>query len=186
MEQEKKKRRSPPPRRKITHQVGAWSWNHDNLLSKLDATKSDSCNLTWQGSTGPETHLYGGFKNGVAQMNQARRFLWMGEKNQDIALHRITMTCNNPYCMNIEHMKLAPNLKLFKSDGITPSTPKDSLEARTTPVKREPKPKPVKEPKPAKIKLIKPSKSSASKGTDFKRPKVKVENIDLTSREEQW
>lgn len=120
MEQQKK-RKSPPLRRKITHEIGEWSWNHDNLKSKILPGANFSDCSSWKGSTGPETHLYGGFKNGVPQMTQARRLYWMGERDADISDYRVTMRCHNSYCMNLEHMELAPNLKLFKNDGQTPA-----------------------------------------------------------------
>lgn len=119
----KNKPHTRPKRRVITHTIGEWAWNQDNLKSKIVPGLSELSCSAWKGSTGPETHLFGGFKNGVSQMNQARRLYWMGEYNEDIADKRITMTCKNTHCMNIAHMKLAPNLKLFKDDGITPAQP---------------------------------------------------------------
>jgi hypothetical protein len=119
----KNKPHTRPKRRVITHTIGPWAWNQDNLKSKIVEADSELSCYGWKGSTGPETHLFGGFKNGVSQMNQARRLYWMGEYNEDIADKRITMTCKNTHCMNIAHMKLAPNLKLFKDDGITPAQP---------------------------------------------------------------
>jgi hypothetical protein len=163
-------------RRKITHTINEWSWNHDNLKSKIKQGATPNACCDWTGSTGPETHLFGGFKNKVAQMNQARRLYWMGEHNQDIADYRITMTCHNTHCMNILHMKLAPNLKLYKGDGITPAEPQDSISLR---FKTEHKPKVVKQPK-----VVKEPKA---KGRPRKaRVIAEVKQIDLTAKEEQW
>lgn len=128
--QRKNKPHTRPKRRVITHSIGEWSWNQDNLKSKIQPGLTELSCSGWLGSTGPETHLFGGFKNGVSQMNQARRLYWMGEYNEDIADKRITMTCKNTHCMNILHMKLAPNLKLFKNDGITPARPQHKQEKR--------------------------------------------------------
>lgn len=135
-------------RRVITHTIGLWAWNQDNLKSKIVPGDNELSCSTWLGSTGPETHLFGGFKNGRSQMNQARRLYWMGEYNEDIADKRITMTCKNTYCMNLAHMKLAPNLKLFKQDGITPAGP---MKKRSVKVK-VPVVKPNTEVKPTKTK----------------------------------
>ena len=141
MEQVKKTRRKQqrPKRRVITHDIGEWSWNHDNLKSKIVEADSELSCYGWTGSTGPETHLFGAFKNGRTQMTQARRLYWQGEYNEDIRTKRITMTCGNTHCMNIKHMKLAPNLKLFKDDGVTPAIPRTNtdVEEKTSKVKLE-------------------------------------------------
>lgn len=144
MEELKKTRRkhTKNKRRVVTHTIGDWSWNHDNLVSKIIDEKNPLGCSGWRGSTGPETHLFGGFKRGLSQMTQARRLYWQGEYNEDISDKRITMTCHNTHCMNILHMKLAVNLKLFKGDGVRAAEPRLSTTASSKPVKKKPeKPK---------------------------------------------
>jgi len=121
MTQAQKTPRSRNQRRKITHTINEWSWNHDNLKSKIVPGPTQNHCSTWTGSTGPETYLFGGFKHDQAQMNQARRLYWMGEHNEDISDKRVTMTCHNTHCMNIEHMELAANFRVLKADGVRPA-----------------------------------------------------------------
>ena len=155
-------------RRVITHTIGEWSWNQDNLKSKIvPADDPEKCS-GWRGSTGPETHLFGGFKNGRSQMNQARRLYWQGEYNEDISDKRITMTCKNTHCMNIAHMKLAPNLKLFKNDGITPAGPQQ------------------KRPRRVKVEVVKPEPIVKTIKTKTKKNKVVELKVVFDEALEQW
>ena len=95
---------------------GEWEWNSTILWSKIKQTDDDSC-WTWQGSTGPHTNLYGGRKNGFAQMSQARRFLYMDVYNTSADDLQIKHTCGNSYCMNYHHFDVRPNNRKFYQDG---------------------------------------------------------------------
>jgi hypothetical protein len=99
---------SPGETRKMTHQVGAWMWNHATLLSKLvKGVGEDDC---WQftGSRGPQGNLFGAYKNGRAQMTQANRLLAMATSGEDLEGQCVFMRCGNRYCSNPQHFVIQP------------------------------------------------------------------------------
>jgi len=100
--------------RVITHSVGAWTWNHDNVLKRIDS--AGEC-WTWLGSRNNWSNLFGAFKNGRAQMTQANRLIYMATTDQAIEDHAVAMTCGNKHCCRFDHMTLVLNKRLFKTDG---------------------------------------------------------------------
>lgn len=100
--------------RVITHSVGAWTWNQDNVLKRIDST--GEC-WTWLGSTNSWSNLFGAFKNDRAQMTQANRLIYMANTGRDIENHSVVMACGNKHCCRFDHMALMTNKRLFKTDG---------------------------------------------------------------------
>ena len=92
-------------------EVGSWSWNDELLWSKIEVSLDTEECWTWTGSMSPTGALLGGFKNGVQQMSQARRFVWMSETGEDVTPYRVTMKCANQACVNPNHFKLLPTNK---------------------------------------------------------------------------
>lgn len=105
----------------IRKEQGLWEWNSTILWSKIIQTDEDSC-WAWIGSKGPQTNLFGGRKAGKAQMNQARRFLYMDVFNESCEDLQIKHTCGNPYCMNWRHFEVKPNQHRFYQDGLLRGT----------------------------------------------------------------
>jgi hypothetical protein len=95
--------------------VGIWTWNSDVLWSKINQDEP-GC-YKWLGSTGPQTNLFGAQKNGVGQMTQARRILYMDVTGMDCQDIQITHRCGDPYCMNFEHFETKPNQRKYYLDG---------------------------------------------------------------------
>lgn len=88
---------------------GPWGWNDHRLHSKIDKRPDENgCHL-WTGSMSPSGALLGVWKNGIQQMSQARRILWMSLNNEDVTPYRVTMKCGNQSCLNPEHFLLKKN-----------------------------------------------------------------------------
>lgn len=84
---------------------GAWAWNDKILWSKVEVIlDSDDCWL-WHGSMSPSGALFGARKNGLAQMSQARRLVWMSHRNEAAGPYRLTMICGNQQCVNPDHIE---------------------------------------------------------------------------------
>lgn len=105
----------------VRKQVGEWEWNSTILWSKIEQGAADSC-WQWQGSSGPNTNLFGGRKAGKPQMSQARRFLYMDVRGESCADLQITHSCGNAYCMNWQHFITKPNQHRFYQDGAVRGT----------------------------------------------------------------
>jgi len=90
-------------------EIGSWAWNDNKLWSKIEVSLDTEECWTWHGSMSPSGALLGGWKNGVQQMSQARRFVWMSQNNEDAAPYQITMKCGNQSCCNPSHFQLKPN-----------------------------------------------------------------------------
>ena len=101
--------------------IGEWTWNTEIFWKKIVQTDENSC-WSWTGSTGPQTNLFGARKNGKPQMTQARRLLYRDIYNEDCDDKRITMKCNNAYCMNPGHFDTKPNQRRYYDDGILRGT----------------------------------------------------------------
>lgn len=101
--------------------IGEWTWNTEIFWKKIVQTDPDSC-WSWIGSTGPQTNLFGARKNGKPQMTQARRLLYRDVYNEDCEDKRITMRCNNAYCMNPKHFDTKPNQRKYYDDGLLRGT----------------------------------------------------------------
>lgn len=98
---------TPGLTRRHTHQVGAWAWDHDRLLSKLDPGTAEEC-WSWRGAVSPAANLYGAYKNGRAQMTQTNRLLYMALYNVEIEGSGVYMTCGSAHCSNPNHFELLP------------------------------------------------------------------------------
>ena len=90
-------------------EVGAWGWNDELLWSKIEVSLNTEECWTWTGSMSPSGALLGAFKNGVQQMTQARRLVFMSETNEDATPYRVTMKCQRQDCVNFHHFELKPN-----------------------------------------------------------------------------
>jgi len=89
-------------------QVGAWSWNDNRLWNKIEVSLDINACWPWQGSMSPSGALQGGWKNDIAQMSQARRFVWMSENNEDVTPYSVTLKCSNQACCNPNHFIIKP------------------------------------------------------------------------------
>jgi len=89
-------------------EVGAWGWDNDRLWSKIEVSLDIEECWTWHGSMSPSGALLGGWKNGVQQMTQARRLVWMSETNEDAGPYQVTMRCGNQACCNPHHFQILP------------------------------------------------------------------------------
>lgn len=95
----------------ITHEFAEWSWNRENLMSKVELpliTDPQGCWM-WMGSISPGGPLYGARKNKRVQMTQAARLIYMQEMGVDIRDSSLYRSCENPYCVRPDHMILKPN-----------------------------------------------------------------------------
>lgn len=90
-------------------EVGQWGWDNDRLWSKIEVSLDTEECWRYFGSMSPSGALLGAFKNGVQQMTQARRLVWMSETNEDVSPYRVTMKCGNQECCNPNHFELKPN-----------------------------------------------------------------------------
>lgn len=88
---------------------GEWSWNDPVLWSHVEVSLNTNDCWLWNGSMSPSGALFGARKNGIAQMTQARRLIWMSQNNKDAAPYRMTMTCQNQQCVNPNHFELKSN-----------------------------------------------------------------------------
>ena len=95
--------------------VGQWAWNDNRLWDKIEVSLDP--NECWQyfGSMSPSGALLGAWKNGVQQMTQARRLVWMSENNEDVTPYRVTMKCANQACCNPNHFIIKPTNRPEKS-----------------------------------------------------------------------
>jgi hypothetical protein len=99
---------SPGLRRKITHRVGAWSWNTETLHARIVKTEPNAC-WAWTGSKNPHGNIFGAFKNDHSQMTQTNRLLYMEKVMTPIDDVIVRMTCHNSYCCNPDHFEARPN-----------------------------------------------------------------------------
>lgn len=97
--------------------MGAWAWNDKILWSKIEVSLDTRECWLWQGAMSPTGALFGARKNGLAQMSQARRFVWMSENNEDSKPYRITLTCHNQQCVNPHHFELKENNRPDKNEN---------------------------------------------------------------------
>jgi hypothetical protein len=101
---------SPGFMRKITHRVGQWSWNTDNLHKRIVKTQPDSC-WAWIGSANEHGNIFGAFKNDRSQMTQSNRLLYMELVNEPIDHLSVKMKCGNIHCSNPNHFYTDRNFK---------------------------------------------------------------------------
>ena len=111
-EQQRPRRGRPPgfkpqSHKRITHRVGEWSWNSDNLHTKLAKTTPEAC-WAWLGSKNPYANIFGAYKNDKPQMTQANRLLAMEQEQRDITGLAVFMRCGNTMCCNPNHFNLLP------------------------------------------------------------------------------
>jgi len=89
--------------------IGAWGWDDESLWSKIEVSlDTEECWL-WQGSMSPSGALLGAWKNGLPQMTQARRLVYMSQTNEDVTPYQVTMKCKNQQCVNPNHFELKAN-----------------------------------------------------------------------------
>lgn len=90
-------------------EIGAWGWDDHRLWSKIDTKPDRKGCLNWNGSMSPTGALMGAWKNGIQQMTQARRLVWMSNNNKDVSEYQVTLSCSNQRCCNEEHFVLLQN-----------------------------------------------------------------------------
>lgn len=91
---------------------GPWAWDDDKLKAKINNEPDENGCLNWTGSMSPTGALLGVYKNGIQQMSQARRILWMSINKEDVTPYRVTMMCANQSCLNPKHFELKKNNRL--------------------------------------------------------------------------
>lgn len=97
--------------RKTTHQHQGWTWDGDNLLSKIKQAGDLDC-WTWLGSRGPQGNLFGAYLNDQPRITQANRLIYTQFKGRDFTDVSIRMRCGNRYCCNPNHFNtLEPNYR---------------------------------------------------------------------------
>lgn len=112
-------------------QIGQWTWNSSNVLSKVDRSDINGCH-PWLGSQSPSAPLFGARKNNKAQMTQATRILYREIYNEDCEDIEITHSCGNKNCMNPSHWEIK-DIKKHK-----PKTDKPKIkQAKMTQVKQQ-------------------------------------------------
>lgn len=99
--------------RRITNNLGAWSWDAEKLNNRIVKTSTDECWL-WLGTQNKHGNLFGAYKNGQARMTQANRIIYMEHAGVDIELQSVTMKCKNRYCCNPSHFVLKPNKRIIQ------------------------------------------------------------------------
>jgi hypothetical protein len=104
------------PKRPGYKQIGLWGWDDHRLWSKIKKTDDPNQCYLWQGSMSPTGALMGGWKAGVQQMSQARRFVYMSVTGEDVAPYRVTLTCANQRCCNFSHFEIKENNRKNKYD----------------------------------------------------------------------
>lgn len=87
---------------------GQWSWNNESFHDKYVQVNDEDCWI-WTGSAGPHGALFGAYKNGSAQMTQARRISWMSHNKEHCEEYQFKMLCHNKMCVNPHHMLPKPN-----------------------------------------------------------------------------
>ncbi len=96
----------------LTHQIGQWAWNTNQLHAKIKQGSPDEC-WTWTGSQGPTGNLFGAYKNNRNQMTQAHRIIYMDTTGLDCADISVTHRCGNKHCANPSHLSgVRPNYRL--------------------------------------------------------------------------
>jgi hypothetical protein len=88
--------------RAIDTTVGEWSWSHANFSTKYTPELNTGCWL-WTGAYHSDGALFGAYKNGKAQMTQARRLSYMQYHNTDVRGKFVESLCNNLQCVNPQH-----------------------------------------------------------------------------------
>jgi len=95
-------------------QIGAWAWDDNRLWSKIEVSLNiEECWL-WTGSMSPSGALMGAWKDGLGQMTQARRLVYMSQTNEDVTPYQIKMKCGNQQCCNPNHFNLQPTNRKAK------------------------------------------------------------------------
>jgi hypothetical protein len=56
----------------------------------------------------------GAWKEGLQQMTQARRLVFMSHTNEDVSPYSVTLRCKNQSCCNPHHFELKENNKRSK------------------------------------------------------------------------
>ena len=96
-------------KKRITHEIGPWAWDAENLMSKILRAEDHAC-WTWQGSMGPQGPLFGAFKRHDGrlrtQMTQACRLLWQQTREEDVTDFQVKHHCGNRHCVNPDHLYL--------------------------------------------------------------------------------
>jgi hypothetical protein len=90
-------------------EVGAWGWNETRLWSKIEVSLDPEECWPWQGAMSPSGALMGAWKDGIQQMCQSRRLVYMSQTNEDVTPYQVTMKCGNQQCCNPSHFELKPN-----------------------------------------------------------------------------
>lgn len=117
----RKKGWSPGITRKMTHQIGVWSWDHNKLISKLvPGPELDDC-THWQGAVSPAANLFGAYKQDATgrsrpQMTQVNRLLAMAETGEDLEGRCVFMRCGNSHCSNTEHFVIESKVGVSKRE----------------------------------------------------------------------
>ena len=101
---------SPGLMRTITHRIGVWSWNTENLHKRIIKGKKNEC-WTWTGSSNQYGNIFGAYKNDKQQMSQTNRLIYMEIHNEPIDDLSIQMKCGNKHCCNPNHFITGPNKK---------------------------------------------------------------------------
>jgi len=89
--------------------IGAWSWNDKILWTHVEVDLDTTKCWLWDGSMSPTGALFGARKNGIPQMTQARRLVWMSQTGKDASPFSMTLTCSNQQCVNPFHFELKEN-----------------------------------------------------------------------------
>ena len=93
-------------------EIGSWGWNDIRLWSKIDQTPDYNGCHNWQGSMSPTGALMGAWKtDGIQQMTQARRLVWMSINKKDVTPYQVKLKCANQACCNPEHFELKKNYR---------------------------------------------------------------------------
>lgn len=95
-------------------EIGSWGWDDNRLWSKIEVSLDINACWSWLGSMSPGGALMGGWKDGLQQMTQARRLVWMSHNNEDVSPYQVKMRCKNQQCCNPNHFELKPNNKIPK------------------------------------------------------------------------
>ena len=93
---------SPGWMRTVTHRIGAWAWNTENLHKRIVKTDEESC-WAWTGSSNDYGNIYGAYKNDHPQMTQSNRLIYMEIHGESIDQLAVKMKCGNIHCSNPNH-----------------------------------------------------------------------------------
>lgn len=97
--------------------IGPWSWNDEILWSKIETSFDTEQCWEYTGASSPTGGLFGARKNGVPQMTQARRLVFMSQTGQDVTPYQVTLKCANQMCCNPNHFELKTNNRLKNKFG---------------------------------------------------------------------